>query len=168
MSNRQTTESVRISAIRLKQAFVLHGRGDKRQVLVHAKLPIQLGPDAEDVITVAENGAHGDGTTRMFVENLERTLDDWSSGALAECPNAREDALIEEAFRRTDRHNPWRVMDPRDPHRMAGLAAELGIDPAAEKGSMQGVMRLLYGSESVGSERMQTSPPGSRHLFLTH
>lgn len=45
-------------------------------------------------------------------------------------------------------------MAPRDPREMAGLAAELGRGPAAEEGSMQGVMRLLYGSESVGSERM--------------
>lgn len=34
-------------AIRLKQAFVLHGRGGERQVLVHAKLPIQFGADAQ-------------------------------------------------------------------------------------------------------------------------
>jgi len=141
-------------AIRLKQAFVLHGRGDERQVLVHAKLPIQFGADdAEDIITVAENGAHGDGTTRMFVENLEMALEEWSSGALAECPNAREDALIEEAFRRTDRHAAWRALDPRNPEQMAGLAADLGLGSAPEATSMQGVMRLLYGSESFGAER---------------
>jgi hypothetical protein len=140
-------------AIRLKQAFVLHGRGDKRQVLVHAKLPIQFGTDAEDIITVAENGAHGDGTTRMFVENLETLLEEWSSGTLAECPNAREDALIEETFRRTDRHAAWRALDPRDPEQMAGLVADLGLGSAPEATSMQGVMRLLYGSESFGAER---------------
>jgi len=140
-------------AIRLKQAFVLHGRGDERQVLVHAKLPIQFGTDAEDIITVAENGAHGDGTTRMFVENLETALDDWSSGALAECPNAREDALIEEAFHRTDQHAAWRALDPRDSDQMAGLAAELGLGAVPEATSMQGVMRLFYGSEAFGAER---------------
>jgi hypothetical protein len=140
-------------AIRLKQAFVLHGRGDERQVLVHAKLPIQFGADAEDIITVAENGAHGDGTTRMFVENLETASEEWSSGALAECPNAREDALIEEAFRRTDRHAAWRALDPRDPEQMAGLAAELGLGSVPEATSMQGVMRLFYGSEALGAER---------------
>jgi hypothetical protein len=140
-------------AIRLKQAFVLHGRGDERQVLVHAKLPIQFGTDAEDIITVAENGAHGDGTTRMFVENLETALEEWSSGALAECPNAREDALIEEAFRRTDRHAAWRALDPRDPDQMAGLAAELGLGSAPEAAPMQGVMRLIHSSEAFGAER---------------
>jgi hypothetical protein len=140
-------------AIRLKQAFVLHGRGDERQVLVHAKLPVQFSTDAEDIITVAENGAHGDGTTRMFVENLEMALEEWSSGALADCPNAREDALIEETFRRTDRHAAWRALDPRDPEQMAGLAAELGLRSAPEASPMQGVMRLFYGSESFGTER---------------
>lgn len=99
----------------------------------------------QDVITVAENGAHGDGTTRMFAENLKRMLDDWSGGLLADCPNAREDALNLEVFRRTDRHAAWRAMDPRDPGQMTGLAQELGIDPAAEEGAMQGVMRLFYG-----------------------
>jgi hypothetical protein len=142
-------------AIRLKQAFVLHGRGDERQVLVHAKLPIQFGADAENVITIAENGNHGDGTTRMFVENLETVLEAWSRGALGECPNAREDALIEEAFRRVDRHSAWRALNPRDPQQMAQLAAELGLGDAAEVTSMQGVMRLLYGAESFGAERFE-------------
>ncbi len=140
-------------AIRLKQAFVLHGRGDDRQVLVHAKLPIQFGPDAEDIITVAESGAHGDGTTRMFVENLNLVLDDWSSGTLAECPNAREDAIVLQAFQRSDRHAEWRTLDPRNPENMAGLAAELGLGPHADPASMQSVLRLFYGTESVGPER---------------
>ena len=140
-------------AIRLKQAFVLHGRGDERQVLVHAKLPIQFGPDAEDTVTVAESGAHGDGTTRMFVENLGLVLEDWSTGGLAECPNAREDALIDELFRRTERHAAWRALDPRSTEQMHALAAEFGLEGGAQDTSMQGIMRLLYGSESVGLER---------------
>ena len=142
-------------AIRLKQAFVLYGRGEERQVLVHAKLPIQFGTDAEDVITVAENGAHGDGTTRMFVENLQCALKDWSSGALAECPNAREDALINEAFRRADRHAAWRALDPRDTNQMAGLAEELDLARIADRASIQRLIRLFYGSEFVGSERFE-------------
>ncbi len=140
-------------AIRLKQAFVLHGRGDERQVLVHAKLPIQFGPDAEDIVTVAENGAHGDGTTRMFIENLEHALDDWSNGALAECPSARNDTLIDEVFRRTERHAAWRLLDPRSPEQMHALAVDLGLQSHADDASMQGVIRLLYGSESVGLHR---------------
>ena len=141
-------------AIRLKQAFVLYGLGDERQVLFHAKLPIQFGSDAEDVIIVAENGAHGDGTTRMFAESLQRMLNDWSSGTLGECPNAREDALMEEAFRRTDRHAEWRSMDPRNLRQMAELAAALGVNPGAEEAPIQSVMRLFYGAESVGHERI--------------
>jgi len=140
-------------AIRLKQPFVVHGRGDERQVLVHAKRPMQFGDAAEDVITVVENGDHGDGTTRMFVENLERALEDWAGGALAECPNASEDALVDEAFRHTDRHAAWRALDPRNPEQMAGLAADLGLGSTFEPASMHGVMRLFYGSESLGAER---------------
>jgi hypothetical protein len=140
-------------AIRLKQAFVLHGRGDDRQILVHAKLPIQFGPDAEDIITVAENGAHGDGTTRMFVDNLGLVLEDWSASRLTGCPNAREDALIEEAFRQTARHAAWRALDPRSPEQMHALAADLGIADGRDGASMQGIMRLLYGWESVGLDR---------------
>jgi hypothetical protein len=139
--------------IRLKQAFVLHGRGDEREVLLHAKLPIQFGTDAEDIITVAENGAHGDGTTRMFGNNLGLVLEDWSTGGLAECPNAREDALIDEAFRQTARHAAWRALDPRSPEQMCALAADLGIANGRDGASMQGIMRLLYGWESVGLDR---------------
>lgn len=142
-------------SIRLKQTFVQHGRGDERQVLVHAKLPIQFGNDAEDVITVAENGAHGDGTTRMFVENLEEALADWSSGGLTDCPNAREDAIIEQVFQKTHRHEKWRSLDPRNPEQMAGLGAELGLGTAVEETSMQSVLRLFYGSASVGTERFE-------------
>ena len=140
-------------AVRLKQNFVLHGLGDERQVLVHAKLPIQFGADAKDVITVAENGAHGDGTTRMFVENLERALQELSGEELTECPNAREDAIIERAFQKIDRHAEWRSLDPRNPEQMAGLAAELEFGPTIEEASMQSVLRLLYGTESVATER---------------
>ena len=123
-------------------------------MLVHAKLPIQFGADAEDVITVAENGGHGDGTTRMFVENLPQVLEEWSTGALAECPNAREDALIAKAFACADRHDHWRSMDPRNPQQMAELAQDLKVDPRLDEGALHGILRLLYGSETVGLERV--------------
>jgi hypothetical protein len=128
---------------------------DPAQPDIPTKLPIQFGSDAEDITTIAENGAHGDGTTRMFVENLEHALDDRTNGALAECPNAREDGLIEAAFQRTGRQAAWRALDPRDPAQMAGLAPELGLDANASPGWMQGILRLFYGFESFGAERFE-------------
>jgi hypothetical protein len=47
----------------------------------------------------------------------------------------------------------WRALDPRDPKQMARLAAELGLGSAPEAAPIQGVMRLLYGSETFGAER---------------
>jgi hypothetical protein len=35
-------------ALSLEELFVLHGRGDERQVLLHARLPIQFGRRADD------------------------------------------------------------------------------------------------------------------------
>jgi hypothetical protein len=142
-------------AVRLKQAFVLHGHGDERQVIVHAKLPIQFGNDATDTITVAENGAQGDGTTRLFVANLQRMREDWSTGALAECPNASEDAILDRLFSQPDRHAHWRTLDPRASDPMTALADDLGIPPQDDHGVMQAVIRALYGTETVHQQRFE-------------
>jgi hypothetical protein len=139
-------------AIRFKQAFVLRGRSEERRVLLHVKLPLQFGADAADVITVCESGAQGDGTTRIFLEHVAAVVEDWRAGGLAECANAREDAIVEAVLQRTDRHAEWRSWDPRDDAQMTRLAAEVGAD--AHAGAMQTVLRLLYGTESVGAERV--------------
>ena len=141
-------------AVRLKQAFVLYGHGDERQVVVHARLPIQFGEDANDTIIVAESGAHGDGTTRLFVEQVENMLEDWSKGALGHCPNASEDAIVDQVFSRVERHAAWRMLDPRSTEQMTELARELGLSPEADHGAMQGVLRILYGTETVAHERV--------------
>lgn len=70
-----------------------------------------------------------------------------------ECPNAGADRRVEEAFQRTDRHADWRVLDPRNTKQMARLAAELELGPRADPASMQSVLRLFYGTESVGPDR---------------
>lgn len=147
-------------AVRLKQSFVLYGRGDERQVIVHAKIPIQFWNDASDVITVAENGANGDGTTRMFVESVDQVLEHWSSGAIAECPNALEDRLIDRVFDLPDKHQSWQRMDPRNLNQMLRLARDLGVTQEAEGTSLQSVMRLLYGTETIGRHRVE--------LFVLH
>jgi hypothetical protein len=142
-------------AVRLKQAFVLYGRGDERQVIVHAKIPLQFGDCASDVITIAENGAHGDGTTRMFIENLDEVLNDWSAGGMVECPNALEDELIGRVYNAPTKHKDWQDFDPRNSDQMRRLADDLGVQPEADGTSMQPVMRILYGIETVGAERVK-------------
>jgi len=140
-------------AVRIKQSFVLHGRGEERRVVFHARLPVQFGDDAEDAITVAETGAHGDGTTRTFVENLEAVLEEWRNGGLVECPNTREDALVDAIGARPDRHDAWRSVDLRDPDNLDALFSELGLDPGSDDVFAQGVVTLLFGHERAGHER---------------
>ncbi len=140
-------------AVRVKQWFVLHGRGEERRVLCHAKLPVQFGAEAEDTITVAETGAHGDGTTRTFIENIDSVLEEWRDGALVECPNAREDALIDAIHARKDCHRVWRSMDVRDSEQLEALFGELGVDARTNDTFVQGIVTLLFGHESAGHER---------------
>lgn len=139
-------------AIRFRQAFVLHGRGDEGRVVCHVKLPIQFGADASDVITIAENGEGGDGTTRTFVQAFEAAAAQMMGGFLTSCPNAAEDALIETAAGLSHRHAAWRAANPRDPATLERLAAELSIDLSAEDVPLQTLFRLLYGVEAVGPE----------------
>lgn len=147
-------------ALRLEQAFVRHGRGDERRVLFHVKLPVQFGSEAEDVITVAEDGNHGDGTTRTFVERLEDAKEDLRPERLADCPNADEDRLLARLFEREADVARWRSWDPRDEQRLQTLARELGVDLETDAGPFQGVLRLLYDAEEVGGERFE--------LFVLH
>lgn len=142
-------------AVRLGQAFVLHGKGDERQVIVHIKTPLDYGDHATDTITVAEHGLHGDGTTRLFIENLHQVVDDWTSGGLTDCPNAREDSLLDAVLLRTDRHDDWRRLDPRDPAQMIGLANEIGCQAEDDRAAMQGALRILYGTETLGADRLE-------------
>lgn len=152
-------------AARLEQAFVLHGKSDERNVLCHTRHPLSFGSEADDVITVMEHGSQGDGTTRLFVENLDQVLDDWRTGGLAGCPNARQDALMEHMLARTDRHDGWRRLNPRNPEEMRQLAEEVGythglpddLNPLRLLG-FQNVIRVLFGSETVGSERVDLLP----------
>lgn len=136
-------------AMRLKQAFVLFGRGEEARVVVHAKLPIQFGADADDVITVAENGHGGDGTARKFLECFEEAARWLLDGGLTECPNAAEDRLLDAAARRRDQHQTWRVLDPRDPRTLERLALDLGMPIDRGHPSPQQLLRLLYGAETV-------------------
>jgi hypothetical protein len=142
-------------AIRLGQAFVRHGRGDERRVLFHVKLPVQFAQGSEDIITIAEDGSHGDGTTRTFLRHLEESLEELHPRHLGGCPNVEEDRLVNQVFDREADAARWRSWDPRDERRIQALASELGVDLESNAGPMQGVLRLLYGTEEFGSQRYE-------------
>ncbi|KIG17587.1 DNA helicase [Enhygromyxa salina] len=140
-------------AMRLQQLFAIHGAGDPRRVLFHTKLPIQFGEDADDVIVVCEDGEHGDGTTRTFLETLDIAFGELRAGALFECPNAREDEVLERLLEDADLANTWSLRDPISADRIGELAGVLGLDPEDDANIMQSVVRVLYDSEDIGGER---------------
>lgn len=136
-------------ALRLKQLIAQVGQGDEGQLLAHVKLPLQFGPDSGSIITVCEAGAHGDGTIRGVLDNLETLEELVGAGFLDRCPNADEDALVRRFWEMPERHDTWRQMDPRDESALAAIAAEL--NPECER--LPAVLvRVLFSQEAVTSE----------------
>lgn len=138
-------------AVRLSQMFVLYGRGDDGHVLAHTKVPMEFGVDASDTISVFENGMHGDGTTRTFLRHFEEVAALWRDGALADCPSAQEDALLDQVSSREDRHAEWRSLDSNRLVDMQRLANDLSVDGG--HAPLDRVISMLFGSELVGAER---------------
>lgn len=136
-------------AIRLKQAFVLHGRGDDRRILFHAQLPIQFAGSAHDVLTLCERGAHGDGTTRTFVSRAHEAAREWDRDGIVVCPNAEADEALRLLLAARDRHTTWLAWDPRSPKSIQDVGNELGIH---EADVLQSVGRALFGEEEVTGE----------------
>lgn len=142
-------------AVRLRQSYVLHGQGEERRVVMHVKLPIQFGAQAEDVVTLAENGIGGDGTTRTFVERADAALDSFMDGFAETCPNAAEDALLAAAHEAVERHADWRALDPRQPETLLGIGRDLGIDfDARDAPSPQRLLRLFYAREAIAGRTL--------------
>ncbi len=137
-------------ALRLKDAFIRLGHSDERGVLTHVKLPIQFGGASDDIITLCEAGASGDGTTRGVAAAIDTLLEEMASGEIAACPNAAEDALVCRFWAAPDQHEAWRAADPRDVETVRRLARDLGADP--ELGVPASLLRILYSSESIGSD----------------
>lgn len=138
-------------AIRLQQSFLRVGLGDERQIILHVRLPVQFGGAGEDVITICEAGAFGDGTTRAFVKNFDESIEHWTHGFIGECPNARNDDAVNRMMELQNRHADWRKLDPNDEPSLAKIASEIGLPegealPAA-------VPRILFGTEAIGSAR---------------
>lgn len=140
--------------LRLKQSFVQVGRGDDRRVLGHVKLPIQFGGTTDDVITLCEAGAHGDGTTRAVLANFEEALGHWRDGFISDCPNAEEDEVLRHFWSAREQHKTWREADPRDLQAMSDIARAVGVS-GSEPVLPAAVLRVLYGAETVGPDRIE-------------
>ncbi|MEY9699493.1 hypothetical protein ABIE71_002236 [Bradyrhizobium diazoefficiens] len=140
-------------AARLKDLFVHLGRGDDRQVIGHVRLPVQFDGEIDDVITVCEAGAYGDGTTRAFVERIGQVSPEWVNDFLGLCPNAEEDALIRAALGRRERHAEWRRIDPNDPTALMAWADELGQTP--DQPLPASLLRIFFDAERIGGERIE-------------
>lgn len=136
-------------ALKLRDAFVRHGCGVERSVRFHVRLPIQYGVPSS-VVSVFENGNHGDGTTRTFEHHVREAFAELED--MAECPNADEDRMMAELDGREAEVSRWRRMDPREDATVRLLARELGIDPMADGGAFQAVQRILYGREEVSGQ----------------
>lgn len=140
-------------AVRLRQSVILHGRGDERRVVAHVRLPLQFGKQASDVITIVENGVGGDGTTRTFVEHAPAAFTDFVAGFADNCPNAAEDALLDQAHAASDHHANWRSLDPRRPETLSAIGKILGVNfDAPGAPSPQQLLRLLYATETIGGQ----------------
>ncbi|MBJ7533299.1 AAA family ATPase [Rhodomicrobium vannielii ATCC 17100] len=137
--------------LRLKLLVTQVGQGDERQILTHAKLPLQFGEDASLDITVCEAGADGDGTIRGVIDAWHRATELVASGYLGACPNAEEDAQIRRFWAMRDRHELWRGLDARNPQVLAGIARELGSSD--QEGTLGPTLtRILFALDAIEAE----------------
>jgi hypothetical protein len=139
--------------LRLRQSFIHVGRGDERRVLAHAKLPIQFADAHDDIITICEAGAQGDGTTRGVITHLKEALEHWNNGFIAGCPNADEDEVIKRFWSMPDMHADWRGRDPREALTVREIGKSLGIE-GDESVMPATILRILYDGEVIGGGRI--------------
>lgn len=138
-------------SLRLRSWAALHGHGDEGRMFSHVKLPVQFGGDADEVITIAEAGSHGDGTIRAVVESWEEATGPAALDLLAACPNAEQDALVRRFWTLKERHLEWKSNDPRDERRLRAIASVLSPE-IADPVLPAPIFRILFGSEIVGVE----------------
>jgi hypothetical protein len=137
-------------ALSLHELFVLHGRGDERRVLLHARLPVQFD-EPSDTLSVFEAGDHGDGTTRTFDRHREDAFAVWRRGELGDCPFAAEDAITEQLFGHKDRHDAWRKAGPPDAEGLRGIGRVLTGTRAVAEVHLQRLRTVLFDEEQVGT-----------------
>lgn len=144
-------------AVRLHQAFVRLGAGDERRVAAHVVLPIlssNIPEGLRDVVSIAERGEHGDGTTRAFAEHLTEAFQDLLNHD-SFCLNAAEDSLVAEATRNEPRES-WSHLDPRKENDVRAVLDRFGVRALVEGGvSAQHLLRTVFGREFVGGEEFR-------------
>jgi hypothetical protein len=118
---------------------------------VHATLPVQFDGPSDDVITICETGAYGDGTTRTFLQGLTEAHGHWTDSFIGGCPNAEEDGVLRRLLSQEDRLAAWRALDPNDLAALGGLATELGLE--AGRALPASALRVLFGTETIGEVR---------------
>jgi hypothetical protein len=138
-------------AIRIKAWAAQAGQGDERRLLAHVKLPIQFGTLGEDVITICESGAHGDGTIRGLVERWQESLGLWQSGFISACPNAEEDTVFRRFWALKELHQDWRDIDPRQPVALRRIAEAL-MPGEPDRPIPAPLQRILFEVEHVEAE----------------
>lgn len=141
-------------AQRLKLGFLLISGGDDRRLVSHVKLPVQFGipidTASSDVITIAELGELGDGTTRAFGASIAAFSTLLAEGFLDRCPAAEEDALTARFFATPEQHQSWRAMNPTQPDQLGNIAKALGRTDGVLPASL---IRILFGHEEIGSSQ---------------
>jgi hypothetical protein len=145
------TAVVHALGMRLKESFVQTASGDERQVIMHARLPLQFDGVEEAVITICEAGSYGDGTTRAYAQRFAQSKAHWRDGFITECPNALEDAALARLFEASDHHDAWRALDPDNPSTLHTLVEALDLPSGVP--APPAVLRVLYGREQIGNER---------------
>jgi hypothetical protein len=139
-------------ALRTRTWAALAGSGDETRMFAYVRLPIQFEADAEDVITIAEIGSHGDGTIRAVASRWSQAVAMWQDGYIGDCPNAEEDAAARRFWTMPERHGTWRSEDPRDPRVLARIAAALDLGGTGAAPLPASIVRILFGVESVGPD----------------
>jgi hypothetical protein len=140
--------------LRLREWISHVGHADPRRLLVHAKLPIQFAGETDDMLTLSEAGAHGDGTIRGVVADWESAVGLWDEGFLSDCPNAEEDRLVRRFWTLRAHHGEWRGLDARDPGALSRIVRAL--DPAQEGRPLPAsLLRMLFGMETVEAETFE-------------
>ncbi|WP_342657223.1 AAA domain-containing protein [Sphingomonas sp. NY01] len=140
--------------LRLKLLVTQVGQGDERQLLAHARLPLQFRADADSCITICEAGAHGDGTIRGVIDNWPGLGDLVAAGYLGACPNADEDAMVRVFWAMPERHDAWRLLDPRDATQLGLIAREIAEAGGTGAGDRLPpvLTRILFAQEAVEAE----------------
>lgn len=143
------------SALRLRRLVAHVGQAEDRRLLAHARLPLQFGADAEDVVTLCEAGSGGDGTIRTVISRWTALQEHWAGGFLSACPNAAEDAVVAAFWATRERHDVWRGLDPRNARALQEVAAALAPADGPVEPLPGPLVRTLFHSEAVGGEVFQ-------------